>query len=177
MTFEYAQLPSYKTLWLKTVGFAPVAPTAKLVGLTIGSHMDPTGKAWPSIDRIAFMAGLSTSTVKRRIPELESAAIVRVLRGGGRHKKNVYQGLIPVHLWTCFPDELVQRVIETGSPEIETGSSASTKGSTSDPRSSTEVEVGSNTSEGPNLAAAPRLGMSPTDDLFDLEAYLEKAHA
>ena len=139
MSDEYLRLPSFKTLWLKAICFAEVPSTAKLVGFTLGAFMNSQGRAWPSMDTLAESSGTSRSTVKRQIPVLEKAKLLDIHRGGGRHKRNTYQAHIPVHLWTRFPEELVQRLIDTGSLDAETGSFTTDSGPPDEPRSSSEV--------------------------------------
>ena len=47
--------------------------------------------AWPSIPRIARLAGLSTRSVERAIVSLEAKGLMTYERGGGREHPNIYQ--------------------------------------------------------------------------------------
>ncbi|MEY9578679.1 hypothetical protein ABIE88_006255 [Bradyrhizobium diazoefficiens] len=70
-------------------------PYAKLILIALANHADHiTGFCWPSMRQIGHEASCDRRTVIRRLPELESAGFIRIVRGhaGSAH---VYQLLMP----------------------------------------------------------------------------------
>lgn len=67
--YKYPQLPS----------------RAVAVYSCLCQHEDKEGKAWPSINTIAFELSLSRSTVKRALSDLEKVGLIRVEK---RYRKN-----------------------------------------------------------------------------------------
>lgn len=47
--------------------------------------------AWPSVETLAKKTGLSTRQIRRILPELEKAGLVKIIPGGGRKRTNLYQ--------------------------------------------------------------------------------------
>lgn len=74
-----------------------VSPHAKLTYVTIQSHVNAHATAWPTRATIAEESGMSDSTVKRAIRELEDLGVIEVRRRklpNGRQTSNVYRVLI-----------------------------------------------------------------------------------
>lgn len=65
---------------------------AKYVLLTIAKHCDDEMQAYPSIERLAKLTGLSVSTVKRKLAALEKDGHLAVNRrsSGGKKTSNLY---------------------------------------------------------------------------------------
>ena len=66
-----------------------VAGMHKLILIIIADHENEHG-SWPSIDRIASMAGLARRQTQRYIRELEEKGEIIVLRQDGHHGANRY---------------------------------------------------------------------------------------
>ena len=74
-----------------------VSPHAKLTYVTIQSHVNAHATAWPTRSTIAEESGMSDSTVKRAVGELERLGVIEVRRRklpNGRQTSNVYRVLI-----------------------------------------------------------------------------------
>ncbi|MFJ3035576.1 helix-turn-helix domain-containing protein [Curtobacterium pusillum] len=74
----------------------PMDPYERLVYLTLRSHADKRGVAWPSRSTLAKESGLSESTVKKRLVALEEHGLIRVTvrpKQGAKHDPNLYQVL------------------------------------------------------------------------------------
>ena len=67
-----------------------VSGTHKLVLIIIADHEGGQYGSWPSIQRIAHIAGLGTRQVKRIIKDLETIGEILVLRQDGHHGTNRY---------------------------------------------------------------------------------------
>lgn len=67
-----------------------VSGTHKLVLIIIADHEGGQYGSWPSIQRLADIAGLSTRQVKRIIKDLEQMGEILVLRQDGHHGTNRY---------------------------------------------------------------------------------------
>jgi hypothetical protein len=100
------RLPSKRTLWMHAVLSSHLLPSARLVGLTIGAHMDiDAGGARPSLKTIARETGLSYATVNTQLRELEFLGLLTILRGGGKGHPNHYEGQIPPFILARFTDK------------------------------------------------------------------------
>ena len=64
---------------------------ARLVLISIANHCDKFGhNAWPSVGSIASESRLCERVVRSAIVELENAGELKVLRGAGPHRTNLY---------------------------------------------------------------------------------------
>jgi hypothetical protein len=67
----------------------------RLVFIALADHCDHDGRAWPSVERVAFKCRVSTRTVQRAYAEIERLGeIVRAV-GVGRGNTSVYQVVLP----------------------------------------------------------------------------------
>lgn len=66
---------------------ARLRPTAVAVYVALASHADGSGRCWPAIARLAEISGLSRSTVKRALGELQAQGAVRIVERGGPAKR------------------------------------------------------------------------------------------
>lgn len=74
----------------------PMDPYERLVYLTLRSHADKNGIAWPSRATLAKESGLSETTVKNRLKDLVDHGLVRVTvrpKKGAKHDPNLYHVL------------------------------------------------------------------------------------
>ncbi|MBF4595365.1 helix-turn-helix domain-containing protein [Curtobacterium flaccumfaciens] len=74
----------------------PMDPHERLVYLTLRSHTDKHGVAWPSRSTLAKESGLSETTVKNRLKALEAHGLIRVTirpNEGKKHDPNLYHVL------------------------------------------------------------------------------------
>lgn len=74
----------------------PMDPHERLVYLTLRSHADKHGIAWPSRATLAKESGLSETTVKNRLRALEDHGLIRVTvrpNKGKKHDPNLYHVL------------------------------------------------------------------------------------
>lgn len=62
-----------------------------LVALALADHANDQGLCWPSIDRIAKKARLSSRQVKRILQDLEAKGLLVVNRKHGRNQTNQYR--------------------------------------------------------------------------------------
>ena len=72
----------------------PLAPTSKIVLLSLADHADDTGRCWPSISRLAQRATVSKSTVIRCLAALERAGFIgaeKRTRENGGLTSNLYR--------------------------------------------------------------------------------------
>lgn len=67
--------------------------TAKIVLLAIANHADDTGKAWPSVERLAEKCSLTARSVTQQIAHLESEGYLVAIRQPG--KSTVYHVVTP----------------------------------------------------------------------------------
>lgn len=67
-----------------------VTGTHKLVLVIIADHEGGQYGSWPSIQRIADIAGISTRQVKRIVKDLEAKGEILVVRQDGHHGTNRY---------------------------------------------------------------------------------------
>jgi hypothetical protein len=97
---------------------APWSPTDRLVALAIADHLNPDGKAWPSLARLCDWTGLSRAAVKVAIKRLCGASdgVFSLTPGGslpgGERKAHVYASRAAADRVTKRPGHGV-----TGSPE------------------------------------------------------------
>ena len=111
---DHLYAPSRKTLWFRVVAAADVGPTGKLVAWALGSRMDAKATTYPSRQTIADDASVSLSTVKRALPEIEAAGLLRIDRSRGRRSHH-YAGMIPPDLWdVCWSEEFIDRMLNLG---------------------------------------------------------------
>ena len=117
-----------------------VGPAAFLVYAVIAKHTDSECRAWPGIDRLAEITGLSNRWIKRSIKTLEAVGWIRVLRSRG--SRNVYS-LPPVESREPqFPSTNVSRepqcttVVNSSSPgsEVECTTVVNSSSPEQDPR-------------------------------------------
>lgn len=100
------RLPSKRTLWMHAVLSSHLLPSARLVGLTIGAHMDTEASgAHPSLKTIARETGLSYATVNTQLRELEFLGLLTILPGGGKGHPNRYEGQIPPFILPRLTDK------------------------------------------------------------------------
>jgi hypothetical protein len=78
---------------------------ARLIMLAIAEHADTDGFAYPSAERLANYANLSTRHTERVIAQLKDTPELFVMAGGGRWKSNRYVVLVG-----CDLDEAIRRV-------------------------------------------------------------------
>ena len=98
----------------------PMDPYERLVYLTLRSHTDKHGIAWPSRSTLAKESGLSETTVKNRLKALEEHGLVRVTvrpKQGKKHDPNLYHVL---ELSDEGPGSAVT-LARQGSPDDPTG--------------------------------------------------------
>ena len=72
---------------------ADVPPAHKLVLMGIANHQRD-GKAWPSVARLAFYAGIGERRTQEILRELEDMELITVKRGKGPKGLNVYAVII-----------------------------------------------------------------------------------
>ena len=68
--------------------------TARLVGQALDTFMNGSGEAFPARGTVARRAGVSLSTARRALAELERADFVRVVHSSGR-RPNGYRAVFP----------------------------------------------------------------------------------
>lgn len=64
--------------------------TGKLLMLAVADHTNKDGVAWPSINRLAGLIGVTPRSIKRLIQYAEEAGELKVNRGAGRGHTNEY---------------------------------------------------------------------------------------
>lgn len=70
---------------------AEIGANGFIIWVAIKSHADfNTGKAWPSLRRLADITGLSVNTVQKAIKQLESCHLLRVDHQGNQRTSNRY---------------------------------------------------------------------------------------
>lgn len=69
--------------------------SAVLVGLALSAYMNKTGVAYPSRALLAEGCRISMRTVTNAIRDLEAAGLLRVERGRGRGRSNIYHACLP----------------------------------------------------------------------------------
>lgn len=70
---------------------AEIGANCFITWVAIKTHADfNTGKAWPSIRRLAEITGLSVNTVQKAIHSLEAAHLLRVLKAGTQRTATRY---------------------------------------------------------------------------------------
>jgi DNA-binding transcriptional MocR family regulator len=84
----------FSVLWHDQICKSELDPTARHVGLALCWFMDRTGQCYPSRPTLAERTGYSVRTVERALKRLEQAGDLRVQRGGGRGKTNLYVGVL-----------------------------------------------------------------------------------
>ena len=90
---------------LKTGAIRKLSRADITVYLAIASHAQfDTAFCWPSLDRLAALAGVSERTVRRSIDNLEEYGLVEKTRGGGgrsgnRGITNQYELIDPEECW------------------------------------------------------------------------------
>src|SRR5262245_30993045 len=82
--------------WLMTLASYPNLSGADLaVGIVIAKHLNTrSGVAWPSLKTLAELTNRNVATVWKPVKKLRPLNLVRVTKGRGRHKKNIYQPLL-----------------------------------------------------------------------------------
>lgn len=76
---------------------SPFTPLERLVAITVGSHMDDAGLAWPSVRRVCERTGLGRTAVRNALDVLcdgPAAVLERVVGGtdpGGRPRASEYR--------------------------------------------------------------------------------------
>lgn len=100
--------------WLRAVlsPRCPLRPSLRLLVLALVRHANTDGEAWPGRALLGAETGLSLSTVKRSLRELEArGVVVLAARGGGRGRTS---------RWRLEPEPPAAlhapRIFETGSP-------------------------------------------------------------
>ncbi len=68
-----------------------VGGNAKLVALALANYANDKGLAWPSVETLAKITGLSTRQIQRILPQIEKAGLVKISPGGGRKHTHRYQ--------------------------------------------------------------------------------------
>lgn len=80
-------IAAYRAAW----EVSGLSSGAKLTLLAIAEHANDSGWAWPSIERLAVMTGVSTRQATRNIQALEDAGVLQVDRNSGRGNVNRYR--------------------------------------------------------------------------------------
>ncbi len=66
-------------------------PVAKLVLVIVADHANAGGVAWPSVDRVGMLAGISERQARRHLAGLVRRGFLIVQRpGGGRAQSTIY---------------------------------------------------------------------------------------
>ena len=79
--------------WMKRCALTtcPGGAVGKAVYMVLASFVDGEGKdAWPSIEKLAGMAGVSKRSARTALRLLEAAGLVSTQRGTGRGNKSIY---------------------------------------------------------------------------------------
>lgn len=103
----------------------------------IARRANQTGHAWPGIESIAKVCGISKNTVKSAIAELEERQMLKVIRSeGGRHSNRYF--LTRAAVWTNAPGQGMtgsgdDRVTECTAPGQEMTGRGSGDGSEGNP--------------------------------------------
>ena len=63
----------------------------KLVAIVLANYTNDRGLAWPSVETLAKMTGLSRRQIQRILPQIEKARLVKISTGGGRKRTHRYQ--------------------------------------------------------------------------------------
>jgi Helix-turn-helix domain len=70
-----------REMWVMQVLASEVSPTAKVIGVAIGIHMNGDSRqAWPSHSTLAKMCSVEKRTSERAVKELEKAGLLSVRR-------------------------------------------------------------------------------------------------
>lgn len=132
----------------------------------IARRANQTGHAWPGIESIAKVCGISKNTVKGAIAELEERQMLKVIRSeGGRHSNRYF--LTRAAVWTNTPGQEMtrsgdDRVTECTAPGQEMTGRGSGEGSEGNPsRKSNEV----NPDIGNRSELRPENQEPPDDDI------------
>jgi hypothetical protein len=86
-------------VWERAFLEASLGKTTVVVGLTLATHFDAQLRAFPSIGRLAHLAGCKPQTVRKALKVIEAHRFLHVTRpgpGAGARNTNRYQGLMPV---------------------------------------------------------------------------------
>ncbi len=68
-----------------------VRGNAKLVALALANYANDKGLAWPSVETLAKITGLSKRQIQRILPQIEKAGLLKITTGGGRKRTHRYQ--------------------------------------------------------------------------------------
>ncbi len=68
-----------------------VGGNVKLVAIVLANFANDKGSAWPSVETLAKMTGLSRRQIQRIVPQIEEAGLVKISTGGGRKRTHKYQ--------------------------------------------------------------------------------------
>lgn len=74
--------------WTGVIRRARLAPTVKLIALTVASYADPDGtKVYPGLARLVYECGVGYSTARRALADLRAAGLIERVRRGNRRRK------------------------------------------------------------------------------------------
>lgn len=91
MKLEYHHLN-----WIQLIWDTGMSTKSKITCAALAAHMNANHHiAWPSISRLAAMTGLSTSSVKRAVKEIEEAGWLVIERGGINKGTSRYTPIFP----------------------------------------------------------------------------------
>ena len=79
--------------YFQNIYHSDLSHRARAVYMYLKDHADSEGRCWPGIRTIAAELGLSRSTVKRALADLEKAGYLRILpryRENGSSTSNLY---------------------------------------------------------------------------------------
>jgi hypothetical protein len=68
-----------------------LSSTQRLIAVAVGDYADETGKAWPSVEKLAENTGLNECTVRRNLPKIEESGWLKIVRRGGNRWQNKFE--------------------------------------------------------------------------------------